>query len=355
MNSSFLGLLAGAHGILFSLALIVSGWRQKQTRFALGIVLFVFSIELLNAGVMPFGYHKRPDAIPFWLLGSYLWIPPALALFLRAIATPGYSMPRRHAWLFLPALIEIVTEAINFIAWKTGKGWPLQSSIAWTLFTEFLPLVWTLALLFRRTILVIQAWRMPATFSVYQRRQAAFLLLFLVFTLLWVADTCLVWPVFPVIQVLLCCILFGLGYIIYFRPAFFEAPAAPQPARAVAPAYAQYNDGEQWSRLQQLFQTQHSHRQPRLTLEEVATELGLPARYLSTLINQQAQTNFNHFVNTWRVEEVVQRMQDPQEQNKTLLGMALDAGFNSKSSFNQIFKSVTGETPSACFKRLNKQ
>jgi AraC-like DNA-binding protein len=46
------------------------------------------------------------------------------------------------------------------------------------------------------------------------------------------------------------------------------------------------------------------------------------------------------------VKEVIERMANPSEKHKSLLGIALDAGFNSKSSFNQVFKQHTGKTPS---------
>ena len=58
------------------------------------------------------------------------------------------------------------------------------------------------------------------------------------------------------------------------------------------------------------------------------------------------EKNFYTLINEYRVQEVIRRMNDKQYQMYTLLAIALDAGFNSKSAFNRIFKQITGKTPS---------
>ncbi|MGC9332473.1 MAG: helix-turn-helix domain-containing protein, partial [Bacteroidales bacterium] len=65
---------------------------------------------------------------------------------------------------------------------------------------------------------------------------------------------------------------------------------------------------------------------------------------LSQIINQQAGVNFYDFVNKYRIEEFLHIAK--KNKNFSLLAMALDAGFNSKSSFNYIFKKQKGLSPS---------
>lgn len=345
--TSFICLLAGAQGLLFSLALILSGMHKKKPHLFLGIILAVCSIELLNAAVMPLGYHRQPNAFPFWIFGSYLLIPPSLAIFLELNTAPGYTVSRRHWLLFVPAMIEVLTEVVVFYMRQfTGADIALAQTRVWSFFTEILPLGWTIAVLIRHWVWIQQSTQTDAAPNRSRLvKQYAFLLLFTVLTMLWAADSLLHFQVYPVIEVLLCAALFLLGYIVYFIPTFFETPAVIA-AKTSPPAFSQYNDQLEWQRLRQLFEVEKRHRQPRLTLEEVAAELSLPARYVSGLINQQSQTNFTTFVNTYRVKEVIERIRDPRENHKTLLGLALDSGFNSKSSFNQLFKTITGETPS---------
>jgi len=84
----------------------------------------------------------------------------------------------------------------------------------------------------------------------------------------------------------------------------------------------------------------------KLSLKEVATALQISTNHLSQVINENLDKNFFDFVNGYRVEMVKQKMKDPSNKNYTLLSLAYDCGFNSKSSFNAIFKKYTGSTPS---------
>jgi AraC-like DNA-binding protein len=93
---------------------------------------------------------------------------------------------------------------------------------------------------------------------------------------------------------------------------------------------------------------------PELTLSTLARELGLSRGQLSQLINEGMGDNFYNFVNRFRVEEVKRLMVDPKYQNLNMLGLALEAGFKSKSTFNLIFKRFTGLTPTEYKKNLSE-
>ncbi len=94
-----------------------------------------------------------------------------------------------------------------------------------------------------------------------------------------------------------------------------------------------------------LMNTKKPYLEPKLSLGNLADELGITANHLSQIINQYEDKNFFDFVNTYRVEEFKQRVADPANSNYSILAIALDSGFNSKSSFNQVFKKITGKTP----------
>jgi AraC-like DNA-binding protein len=84
-----------------------------------------------------------------------------------------------------------------------------------------------------------------------------------------------------------------------------------------------------------------------LTIYDLSRQLKIPRHFLSEVINEHMGVNFYQMVNEYRVEEVKRRMADPAYKHLTILAIALDSGFNSKSSFNTIFKEKTGQTPSA--------
>ena len=91
----------------------------------------------------------------------------------------------------------------------------------------------------------------------------------------------------------------------------------------------------------------------KLSLKEVADSLNISVNHLSQVINEQTGMSFFDFVNKYRIEEVKVRLTDPKNEQFTLLAIAFDCGFNSKSSFNSIFKKIMGFTPSQ-FSKLGK-
>lgn len=85
---------------------------------------------------------------------------------------------------------------------------------------------------------------------------------------------------------------------------------------------------------------------PELNIGDLANMLAIHAHQLSKLINTQLNKNFYEFVNDFRVQEFKTLVANPKNKHISILGLALDAGFNSKASFNRIFKNSTGITPS---------
>ncbi len=85
---------------------------------------------------------------------------------------------------------------------------------------------------------------------------------------------------------------------------------------------------------------------PDLTLSILADETGIPPHHLSQVINEQFNKNFFDFVNKYRVDSFIKKLTDPASSNFSLLGIAFESGFNSKSAFNRVFRQVTGKTPS---------
>ncbi|MCG8307795.1 MAG: helix-turn-helix transcriptional regulator [Cytophagales bacterium] len=87
-----------------------------------------------------------------------------------------------------------------------------------------------------------------------------------------------------------------------------------------------------------------------LTIGELAESIHVQTYQLSQLINDQLGKSFFELINSYRVEEVKGRFFDPKYNNLTLLGIAMECGFNSKASFNRIFKQHAGQTPTEYIK-----
>lgn len=89
---------------------------------------------------------------------------------------------------------------------------------------------------------------------------------------------------------------------------------------------------------------------PKLSLTILADHVNTSSNKLSWLINQDKRANFYHFINSYRLEHFKRVAVLPENQNLTLLGIAFECGFNSKTTFNEYFKKSMGLTPRSWLK-----
>jgi len=86
--------------------------------------------------------------------------------------------------------------------------------------------------------------------------------------------------------------------------------------------------------------------EPDITLNSLADRLEIPAPHLSQIVNERLNQTFSDLINSYRVQEVKRRFADPACRHYSLLAIAEEVGFRSKSSFNTVFKKHTRMTPS---------
>ena len=94
---------------------------------------------------------------------------------------------------------------------------------------------------------------------------------------------------------------------------------------------------------------------PELSLRSLAGMLELPPNHLSQLLNEGFDKNFSEFVNAYRLEIFKQKAAESRNQQFTILALAYDSGFNSKTVFNTFFKKQVGKTPTAYWKEVKKK
>lgn len=101
-----------------------------------------------------------------------------------------------------------------------------------------------------------------------------------------------------------------------------------------------------FQRLALLMEEDKYYLRSELSLHELAVELGTNTSYLSRVINEQTGGNFHSFLNKFRIEEACRLLLDHRQQHLSIEGIALSAGFKSKSAFNVAFRKFKGMTPS---------
>ncbi|MGE0441166.1 MAG: helix-turn-helix domain-containing protein [Gemmatimonadales bacterium] len=128
-------------------------------------------------------------------------------------------------------------------------------------------------------------------------------------------------------------------------------PASSSPAPSHARKYATSpldpeRKREGLVRITAVMEERRPYLDPELTLDGLASQVGLPPNHLSQILNEAAGQHFYDFVNRYRVERAKVLLAEPDGGDRTLLSVAHEAGFNSKASFNRAFKRFTNQTPS---------
>ena len=97
--------------------------------------------------------------------------------------------------------------------------------------------------------------------------------------------------------------------------------------------------------LKSYMENEKPYLQPELSLADLASTLDISKSDLTNLLNNYMGVNFFSFVNQYRLRTVLEKLEDPKFDHLTILSIAFDCGFNSKSTFNGLFKQHTGVTP----------
>ncbi len=141
-------------------------------------------------------------------------------------------------------------------------------------------------------------------------------------------------------------LLFGLtairmGVVVFFRSetdAITGAPLFPKPSSSIALK-------QKGARLKEKIEAGQLYQDPDLSVGTLAEQLNLPAHELSRIINIGLKKNFSDLINEYRIRDVIAKLLNPAYNHITLLGIAYESGFNSKTTFNRVFKEITGKSP----------
>lgn len=111
---------------------------------------------------------------------------------------------------------------------------------------------------------------------------------------------------------------------------------------------------EHYKAMRTLFEEEQLFLDPELSLESLSNKLGISKSYLSALINKITNQNFYNFVNSYRTDYLVSLFREKKNNEYTILSLAYESGFNSKSTFQAFFKKYKGTTPSQFIKSLEQ-
>ncbi len=370
---SILLLVGTVHGIVLAVLLL----RVPANRIANRLLALLLAVVALRVFPYIIGFAGFYDAYPWLSYFPYDWslgYGALIWLYTRAICAG--ELPARWRWHLLPAAVQGTYYCLMFAQ-------PLAFKDQWnaTIHDPRIVPVETVWSLLAMAIYLTMAWR---DYVAYQRwldsdlsnREEfrlswlrALLLAFGATLAFWVATSLIdafvrslnYFDRFP-LYLWFSLLIYGLGVgglrnatRLYPRPgpdlelppesAIGETDEVTPPTDGPAPVLDRKPDwtaaGQRWS---ELVRKEGWWRDPDLTAPLLARHLATNTNYLSRALNEGLGQNFNEFVNRLRVEAVQAELARA-DLDRDVLAVALDAGFNSKASFNRVFKRLTGETP----------
>jgi len=347
-------LCAALYGVLRAgmLCCIPVNRRANRLMAALIVVLALYTVPYI------IGYAGYYDAYPWLSFAPYnltLAIGPQLYLYLIALQSGESALPQRWRLHFLPALLQLAYYCVLFaqpIGFKNAWNGSVHERLIDPL--ETVGLVLSLAVYWRLAHRALQ--RQPTVPAEWGRN---FLMAMGLSILIWYGMLMLEWafsglsyfqrfPFYMWLGMLVC----HLGSEACRQGAVPLLLAAPGPAQALDPESRSTPDqaalGQRWRGA--IIDAQW-WRDPDLNLAGLAQHLGTNTTALSRAFNDGLGMNFNEVLNRIRVDAVLAALQRD-DGGRSVLDIALAEGFNSKASFNRLFKQYTGETPSDYRRRL---
>lgn len=370
-------LVAAIQGFLLCIALFFSIKENKTSNRYLAFTIYVLSITLLDTYLMNTGYNTNWPRIPVGALYSYYLIPPLFYFFVKSRIQINFTWRSVYWLLLFPGLFEITFRLSDYGTLYFVGDWlfPRTFSQGLNVSTEFLPLLWLGVVLWK-------SWKMCSLSPVYQSHDLKdhlirenlnwlkqMLIWGMVIWMLNVAILAIEYDVFITLSratisniysgmlLVMAAWIFAIGYRAFSSPFLFhqalELKKVPNPT--TTKNFKGHDDQLSLQKLNKVLVEEKIYRQPKLSLKELAHTLQLPSKYVSYLINNYHHKNFHDFINSYRLEEVSNKMQDDRYKNYTLLAIGLEAGFNSKSTFNLAFKKLKGKTPSEYRMQIERQ
>lgn len=366
-------LLGAVHGII--LAFLLAGKKVNSlSNRILGSLVFVFSTDLAMASFLGFDLQFEYPYLIGLDFPITLLYGPLLFLYTKSLVTQAKSLKPTDWIHFGPFLVMLFytipfyllsgAEKIALVSQSSGLeyGWDWVAHVKVIFNICYLPFVVIMLMRYKRVLKDTQSSFGKRNLDWLQDFVIAGVSLAVVAVIIHLFSTFSTQKDLYADLMLLSVTIFvyGIGYMGLRQPEFFirvDEDAVDKYQQTGPKSYSksgldEATGKEKIETLKTIMKTEKPYLKNDLNLRELADLLEVSTHNLTEIINRKAGRNFYDFVNSYRVDEVKERLQDSDSQNLTLLAIAMESGFNSKSSFNSVFKKHTGLTPSQFRKSL---
>ncbi|HMH44251.1 MAG TPA: helix-turn-helix domain-containing protein [Pyrinomonadaceae bacterium] len=352
-----LNLLGAAQGILLALALLTTRGNKTANRLLAALTLTI-SIVVSGAVLLTSNYvfafpHLSRLHQPFVFLAA-----PLLFLYLRELTAREQRFERKDFLHFIPfvlcliyllpyyfqsgrAKIQILVS--EYIQADFGQWYYVRSAVLITQVLVYLVLIVISIVKYSRSVKPQKSARDKAVLFEVRFFVIAAAVLWAAVVLRYSIST------IPNLLVPLgaSLLIYALGYLKMRRPELEAGVKDELSARKYEKSTLTPERSERYlDKLLSFMKQEQPFTDGDLTIQKLAEKLAIPAHHLSQTINERLGQTFSDFINSYRVEEAKRKLLDPALKHLSVLGIAEEVGFNSKSSFNSVFKKHTNMTPS---------
>lgn len=361
----FLPLIMGfAHGLLFTSLLVIRGVREERASdLFLAALLFAGCMLLLPTLLGFLDIHVLWNEWLFLPIDPGLLIGPLLYLFIIAHTNRAFRVSRQHLLHFTPFAVYAIYHLAVFVQgkefvfrWMDTVDLPYINPMYQLITLIVMGLYLGMGIKHYRQY---RQW-VEAEYANPESLQFPWITKFLWAIALTIAATCLLRIVeilqfdFDFIQawlsstmVTICIYYISIAGYMSARPPWQAQNKLSKAKPDQANSLDEQTLNAELNRLITLMETGEAYLDPDLSLSGVARSLGISRETVSAVINTKQGKNFRSFVNTYRVDAFKKAVAAGQAEELTLFGLALECGFNSKATFNRVFKQLEGITPNA--------
>ena len=374
-QKSSLLLLFFFNGILFSMILLRKGIinQNKKSKW-LSFLLFLGALYIAPYMLGYAGWYSRQITreilffIPFM---QVLVIGPVLYFYIKSLLFSNFEFTKKDLLHFLPGILYLIYSLVVFITDKfivnefyfyaDGRDKDLKTwyqLLGLLSISVYLILSLKSYLQYKKTIFETLSFADTVVFQWIQNFLISFLLLiflrilFFIVNPQWAEFGNQFWYYFCFSLVFFYIAL--NGYALDIKTSFFIFENIEESNEVVDEKTSTSTiDINFWKeKIEKIINEKQLYNNPKLTLVDVANQLETNPKTISTTINSGFHKNFNDFINDYRIEAVKEKIKHGEHTKSTLLGIALDCGFNSKATFNRAFKKSTSLSPKEYINKL---
>ncbi|SMG38690.1 transcriptional regulator, AraC family [Marivirga sericea] len=350
-------------------ALIYFKRPKRQSNTFLSLLIFFYALMALNIAFI--NILIRFDSFPifrYFQLELLYGIGPAIYFYTKSISNPSFKFKKRDYIHFLPVFLEFIFYRTGFYRLGAEGMYQAQQHPYTKIYLteQWLGIISiTVYTLFAFKLLLNHQDWLKQHYSNLDKKSLNWLKLPVIFyAFFWIA-----WNILREIDRVI-----YEGYLkdYYFLPTFmglaiisvwiaFKSYTIP-PAnhqeklkKLNLKADGPINLSEYAKKIELLMTTEKPYLNSDLSLSDLANQLDMNTKQVSQTINSCFEKNFYEFVNQYRVGYFIQKVKASEQEKFTLLSLAYDCGFKSKSTFNDSFKKITGKTPTEYIKKMKKE